>query len=164
MALASDELSSCRHIVEANDVCLRSKQLLNGGHQVSVMAKESHLRLLRKFKEGLEPRLRAVVIEVYEEVVCEEGKGRAILDLQFEGGYTQRKEQLVSRPVTQAGDGYNLLVRPLGEEGCRPLIEVDVEPLKGTLGQSLEHSARAFKHRTLLPVLVAFYSPPHKHV
>ena len=115
MALTSDGLSCCRHTVEANDVCLRSKQLLSGGHQVFVMAKESHLRLLRKVKEGLERRLRAVVIKIYE-------------------------------------------------EGCRPLVEVDVEPLKGTLGQSLEHSARAFKHRTLLLVLLAFYSPPHEHV
>jgi len=82
-------------------------------HEVVMVRKEQHLRLGREFSQNLEPRRRALVIEVDEEVVGEEREFAAAGDAFFDGGQAQRQEKLIAfarRLLFEARIGW--LVRP----------------------------------------------------
>lgn len=95
----------------------------------------------RRARNRLQARLRTLVVEVDEEVVCDEWHWRTLFGLELEGRYPQRKEQLVARAVTESRNLDRLVIRSVRQQRRGPLVVVDTQLLKRTERQILEDRA-----------------------
>ncbi len=124
-----------------------------------MVCEEQHLCLGAQLAEHLESCHGTIVIELNKQVIDNDRKRTASLNVLLDGRESQGEEQLVARSLAHARDWDARCVRPHSEEYLAIIFIVHHEPRKAAQSDAGKDLGRAMQQRPLVLLPIELYDP-----